>query len=126
MSGCEIWQRDLLKLPDKCFDGYPLRRRWPRVGLSNVSLDCELRRSIVIFMTIAATARRFTTQAPARERRRGPVARPARCGQSLALRRRHSQVRHSGPVHRTPDTAGGLGLLNELRHIGKSFLRCAS
>ena len=45
----------------------------------------------------------------------------ARCGQSLALRRRHSQVRHSGPVHCTPDTARGLGVLNELRHIGKSF-----
>ena len=45
----------------------------------------------------------------------------ARCGQSLTLRRRNSQVRHSGPVHRTPNAARGLGVLNELRHIGKSF-----
>ena len=49
----------------------------------------------------------------------------ARCGiapaQSLTLRRRNSQVRHSGPVHRTPDTAGGLGILNELRHVGECF-----
>ena len=28
-------------------------------------------------------------------------------------------VRHSGPVDRTPDTAGGFGVLNELRHIGE-------
>jgi len=24
MSGCEIWQQVFLKLPDNCFDGYPL------------------------------------------------------------------------------------------------------
>ena len=44
-----------------------------------------------------------------------------RGGQSLALRRCNSQVRHSGPVHRTPDIAGGLGILNEFRHIGECF-----
>ena len=32
VSGCEIWQQDFLRLPDNCFDGYPLRRRWPRVN----------------------------------------------------------------------------------------------
>jgi len=49
----------------------------------------------------------------------------ARCGiapaQLLTLRRRNSQVRHSGAVHRTPNAARGLGVLNEFRHIGKSF-----
>ena len=32
VSGCEIWQQVFLKLPDNCFDGYPLRRRRPRVN----------------------------------------------------------------------------------------------
>jgi hypothetical protein len=73
------------------------------------------------FTTTAVTARRFTRHASAKERRRGPVVRRSVPAQSLTLRRRNSQVRHSGPVHRTPDTAGGLGLLNELRHIGECF-----
>jgi hypothetical protein len=28
VSGCKIWQQVFLKLPDNCFDGYPLRRRF--------------------------------------------------------------------------------------------------
>ena len=67
------------------------------------------------------TVRRFATHAWLGNVGGGPVVRRNVAGQSLALRRRNSQVRHSGPVHRTPDTAGGLGVLNELRHIGKSF-----
>ena len=42
-------------------------------------------------------------------------------GQPLTLRRRYCQVRHPGPVHCTPDTAGGLGILNELCHVGECF-----
>ena len=50
------------------------------------------------------------------------TGRPAERGGTIAsLRRRNSQVRHSGPVHRTPDIAGGFGILNELRHIGECF-----
>ena len=73
------------------------------------------------FTATAVTARRFATHASARQCRCGPVARRNVAGQSLTLRRRHSHVRHSGPIHRTPNTARGFGILNELRHIGKSF-----
>ena len=88
-------------------------------GLPNAPSHCELRRLVVIFTATAVTG--AETHAPARERRRGPVVRRNVAGQSLRLRRRNSQVRHSGPVHRTPDAAGCLGVLNELRHIGESF-----
>ena len=82
VSGGEIWQQDLL-----CgFES--ASRRWPCEDFER-SINCG---SVgYVFTATAATARRFTTHASARERRRGPVVRRNVAGQSLTLRRRYAK-----------------------------------